>query len=121
MTESRKLLVCVLLLSGLLSAPDLAKAKSKGSGLRHFVSIISLIAIPERYDKHQVVCIGYLHYRLEDTCLFLSKQDSDHSIHTNGIWLSIYAKGNRESGKFSDLKKLDGKCVIADGVLTDLL
>lgn len=52
------------------------------------VSIIQLIATPERYDGKTVRVEGFLHYKFEDSELYLSKDDADHLNGKNGVWVS---------------------------------
>jgi hypothetical protein len=37
------------------------------------VTLVHLIASPERYDGQIVLASGYLHYRFEDSALYLSE------------------------------------------------
>ena len=51
------------------------------------VSIIQLIATPERFDGKQVFVDGILHHVFEDDTLYLDREMADHLVKTNGIGL----------------------------------
>ena len=52
------------------------------------VSLINLIATPERYEGRQVRLIGYLHQEFESSGIYLTQDDHELSIYRNGLWLS---------------------------------
>ena len=51
------------------------------------VSLINLIATPERFDGKVVWVEGYMHDQFEDQAVYLSKEDGDHWITSNAIWV----------------------------------
>ena len=65
------------------------------------VSVIQLIATPERFDGNRVRVVGYLHQSFENSGFYLHQADYELSLHRNGLWLSgtcgrgQYAYNNR--------------------------
>ena len=74
------------------------------------VTLLRLLANPERFDGREVQVIGYLHLEFEGNGLYLHKEDYDHSILGNMIWVNI------TSGMQKDLKEINDKYVIIRGV-----
>jgi hypothetical protein len=76
------------------------------------VSLISLIANPEKYNGQKIRAIGYLHLEFEGNGLYLHKEDYDHGIGKNAIWVDI----NTKHSKVSDLKKYSNHYVLIEGM-----
>jgi len=53
------------------------------------VSLISLIANPEKYDGKPIAVIGFLSLAFESKVLFMNKDDYDAGLGINGIWVEI--------------------------------
>lgn len=53
------------------------------------VSIINLIATPEKYHRKNISVIGFAVLDFENTAVYLSEEDADRGITKNAIWLSI--------------------------------
>lgn len=51
------------------------------------VSIIELIANPVKYDGKQVQIIGFLRLEFEGDAIYLHREDFEHAIDKNGIWI----------------------------------
>lgn len=51
------------------------------------VSIVSLIASPDRYEGKAVVVTGFFRAGLEHSAIYLHEDDGKHSIKPNGFWL----------------------------------
>jgi hypothetical protein len=62
------------------------------------VSMIQLIASPEKYDGKVVAVIGYLRLEFEGNELFLHEEDYKSHIAKNGIWVNVgpKMKGNAD-------------------------
>ncbi len=72
------------------------------------VTMVELIASPEKFEGKSVRVIGYLHLEFEGTVLYLHKEDYDHALLGNGIWVDI-----------RDLKsKLSDNYVLLEGTFT---
>jgi hypothetical protein len=61
------------------------------------VSIINLIATPEKYHGKKIQIIGYLHLEFEGDAIFLNKDDCLHTITTNGLWVNFSEKLSKET------------------------
>ena len=53
------------------------------------VSLIQLIAQPEKFDRKPVRFIGFLRIEFEGTAVYLHREDFDHGISRNGVWIDI--------------------------------
>jgi hypothetical protein len=53
------------------------------------VSVIQLIANPEKYDQKQVAVIGFMRLEPEGDALYLSREDFMHGITANAIWIDV--------------------------------
>ncbi len=72
------------------------------------VTMVQLIATPEKYEGRHVRVIGFLHLEFEGNVLYLHREDYDHAIVGNGIWVEL----GRDNQKLSD------KYVLLEGVFT---
>jgi hypothetical protein len=71
------------------------------------VSIIQLVANPAVYDGKVVRLIGFIHFEFEGNAIYLHKEDYDHAITNDGLWVDL-APG------FS-AKECQGRYVIIEG------
>ena len=51
------------------------------------VSLIQLIATPEKYDGQLIEVIGFMHLAFESDELFVNKSDFENRISKNGVWI----------------------------------
>jgi hypothetical protein len=51
------------------------------------VSLVQLIATPEKYDGKTVLVIGFLRLEFEGNALYLHAEDYQHSITQNSVWV----------------------------------
>jgi hypothetical protein len=73
------------------------------------VSIIQLVATPDKYHGHYVRVIGYVQLEFEGNAIYLSKDDERYGVYKNGLWLDM-------SGEFEeDTKLYDGKFCLVEG------
>lgn len=80
------------------------------------VSIINLIATPEKYDGMLVRVIGVVNFGFEDNGLFFSHEDYKKSITKNAIRIEMSSSPlNTEYHMFS---KFNGKYVIIEGIFS---
>jgi hypothetical protein len=79
------------------------------------VSLISLIANPEKFTGQKVRVIGYLHLEFEGNGLYLNKDDFKNGISKNALWIEIGPK-HPENSPF--LKFID-HYVIMEGTFDD--
>jgi hypothetical protein len=86
------------------------------------VSMVQLLANPEKYDGKVVRVEGYLHWKFEDCVLYLSKSDGDYLIGKNGVWISSRADpelqplGDWFNKKKRQLVYFDERYVLVEGV-----
>jgi uncharacterized Zn ribbon protein len=74
------------------------------------VSMINLIATPEKFDGKMVSVVGFLAIETEDARLYLSEEDYRHYIAENGVFVDV----NGEVTK--NMEKADGHYVSLVGV-----
>jgi hypothetical protein len=55
-----------------------------------------LIANPSAFDGKRVRISGYLHLEFEDSAIYLHKEDSDHKLRENAIWIILPADPTKE-------------------------
>ena len=55
------------------------------------VSLIELIAQPEKFDGRRVRFIGFLSVLFEGEAVYLHRQDFDQGISRNAVWIDIPA------------------------------
>jgi hypothetical protein len=53
------------------------------------LSLVALIASPERYDGKPVVVSGYMYLQRERSALYLAKVDFEHALFKNALYLKI--------------------------------
>ncbi len=88
------------------------------------VSLINLIASPEKYNSKIVRVEGYLHIKFEDCALYLSKSDADYLNGNNAIWVSfsenkdinIQPLDRNTKLTKGNIDYLDSKYVLLEGV-----
>jgi hypothetical protein len=73
------------------------------------VSLISLIATPERYDNQKIYVEGFMHLGFEDNGLYLNETDYKNSIMQNSLWVKV----SREQAK--QFAKAQNKYVVIKG------
>jgi hypothetical protein len=76
--------VWALVLASAASAPDV---RSAGANEPQGVSLLQLIATPERYEGKRVLVEGFCHFAFEEHSLYLHREDSDLLNVANAVWL----------------------------------
>jgi hypothetical protein len=85
----------LLLLAVLPASTVVAKAEVAPPPVRpsdasdEIVSIIQLVAAPERFDGKSVRVIGYLDIRFEGTALYLHREDDEYAVTKNGLLIHV--------------------------------
>jgi len=51
--------------------------------------MVQLLANPEKYDGKHVRVVGYLHFEPEANAIYLHREDVEHHLIRNGVWLSL--------------------------------
>ena len=77
------------------------------------VSVVQLIANPDKYDSRPVTVIGCLKFDGERIVLFLGCEDARHHVTINGLWVNPTAQMSET------LSKLDGNYVMLVGTFAE--
>jgi hypothetical protein len=84
-------------------------AQASGEAAAVSVSLIQLIATPERYNEKRVRAVGVAQFAFEENALYLHKDDADLLNTSNAVWL--------DAGSIST-EGLSGLPVFVEGVFT---
>lgn len=71
-------------------------------GAIEFVSLIELIANPEKYDGKLISVKGYVHLEFESNAIYLHREDYEHGLSRNSLWLSVNDEVFEQKEKYSD-------------------
>jgi hypothetical protein len=74
------------------------------------ISMIQLIATPEKFDGKMISVVGFLAIETEDTRLYLSEEDYRHYIPDNGVFIVVNKEVN------TNIEKVDLHYVSLVGV-----
>ena len=77
------------------------------------VSMINLIAAPDKFHNKTVILEGFLVLEFEGDAIYLSEEDAKHAISKNGIWLSIDYKNEN---KILEYYKHNKSYVLVEGI-----
>ena len=75
------------------------------------VSLVKLIANPEKYNGKRIQVIGYLHLEFEGNAIYLHEEDFKHSMSENSFWVNF----SNNLTKKQDINKFNDKYVIVIG------
>jgi hypothetical protein len=81
--------VTMVLLTALSAAPV---SRAQNNPIRNSVSIVQLIATPEKYDGKVVKVMGFLRLEFEGDAIYLHEDDYRHGISKNGLMVVRNAK-----------------------------
>ena len=73
------------------------------------MSIIELIANPARFDGKQVRVTGYLVREFEGDAIYLHRDDYDHAIFRNGLWVAFAREGAEQRCKSLRYAAVEGR------------
>ena len=91
-----RVLACLLLLGwGAETAADNTVPRAE------IVSLVQLIATPERYDGRAVAVVGFLRLEFEGHCLYLHEEDYRHGIRKNAVWVMLNHTINDRSAELN--------------------
>ncbi len=68
-----------------------ADVDKKGQCAIYDVSLVALIAAPERFDGKTVRVVGYAHLAFNNTGIYLSRESFEQGAQKNGVWLELAA------------------------------
>lgn len=83
-----------VLLSGLSAAPV-------SGSLENTVSIVQLIATPEKYDGKVIQVVGFLRLEFEGNAIYLHEDDYRYAIYKNGLMIVSNANIEAKAGKLN--------------------
>jgi hypothetical protein len=75
------------------------------------VSLVKLIATPEKYDGKRIQVIGFLHLEFEGNAIYLHQEDYKHSLSANSFWVSFSSKLSTKK----NMKKFSNRYVVIIG------
>jgi hypothetical protein len=64
-------------------------------------SRVELIATPEKFDGREILVAGFLRLEFEGNCLYLHREDYEHLISKNAIWIVRNPVINAQSNTFN--------------------
>jgi hypothetical protein len=79
------------------------------------VSILNLIVNPEKYKGLRVRTFGYLNLEFEGNGIYLHKEDYEHSLSKNGLWVEI----SRDSMRRPEIKQCIKHYVLIEGTFDE--
>jgi hypothetical protein len=94
----------------ILTATPLGSGATLDAPIR--VSIIQLIATPEKFDGKLVSIIGFIHIGREQDLLYLGEEDFNYGVAENALWFHL----SEEMGK--DWQKLNRNYVGIVGIFS---
>lgn len=101
-----------ILISNFLNAQDsLSNAGNISRPEILDISIINLIANPEKYHNKEVIISGYLNLQFEGTAIYIHKEDFDNGLRKNGLWVNFFNEIKKE-----ELSNAHGNYVMIRGL-----
>jgi hypothetical protein len=90
------------------------KVLREGPGNESNPSIVHLLAHPDRYHGKKIQVEGYILVRFEGTAIYLSREDAEYGITSNGFWVDFDPKAVPFKGNTGP-KEFDKKYVHIEG------
>jgi hypothetical protein len=53
------------------------------------ISLVQLLANPDKYDGKYVRVTGYVHFEAQANALYLHREDVEHHLLKNGVWVAL--------------------------------
>lgn len=85
--------VCLISMVFLVTEETLAKSEEPVD-----VPLIRLIAVPEKYNGVLVRTIGFVRLEFEGNVMFPHRDDYEHSLVGNGVWININENNLKQEG-----------------------
>ena len=76
------------------------------------ISIVQLLANPEKFEGKLVTVQGFVRLEFEGDAIYLHKEDYEHGLRSNGLWL------NAKECKQMDGSKFDAGYALVSGRFT---
>jgi hypothetical protein len=67
------------------------------------VSVVQLIANPHAYDGKRVQFIGFLRLEFEGNAIYLHREDYEHQISKNALWINPPAQMTKQERQAVDM------------------
>jgi hypothetical protein len=91
------MMVRALALLLLLHGPLIRTACDATIPNAEIVSLVQLIATPEKYDGKAILVVGFLRLEFEGNVLYLHEEDYKHGITKNSVWVVRNVKINERT------------------------
>ena len=96
MKQFRQIVVAIFLFFVIVCPPASGQmagylSKTANPGTADNVSMVQLIANPEKYDGKRIQLIGFLRIEFEGTAVYLHREDYEQGIEKNALWINIPA------------------------------
>ena len=89
LVRSMRAVVLAALLACALSA---LPSRATAGEMPQDVSILQLLATPEKFDGKLVRVIGFLCLAFEGDAVYLHREDFDHGLTQNALWVDVPEK-----------------------------
>jgi hypothetical protein len=106
---SAALIALFLAVPGHLGARD---SRAESPAQYRDVSLVQLIANPERFDGTRVRVVGFCWLEFEGNAIYLHREDCEHRIVNNAVWLQL---GWPVAERYASVS---GKYVLVQGVFS---
>ena len=118
--ENMKKLICILvsMISVNCTAIEVESIRNRVSKCESIqvVSLINVIANPEKYDGKCVRLTGVLRVEFEGNALFLNQESYKNDIYVNAVTLTFH---KHIKDFFGDISELNGKYLSIEGIFTN--
>jgi hypothetical protein len=75
------------------------------------VSVLQLIANPQAYEGRKVRLVGFLDLEFEGDALYLHREDFEHNIDENALWIDVPKEMTKEQ-----MQVVNKQYVICEGI-----
>jgi hypothetical protein len=106
----RRYLIVAALSVAALSSVTIGGRAAEAAEMAEDVSMVQLIATPEKFDGKFVRVFGFLNLAFEGDSLYLHREDVLQNLVRNGVWV------DRTEAMTRDEKKLNGHYVLIEAV-----
>jgi hypothetical protein len=93
--------------------PSYGEARRGWGCQDEYVSLINLVATPERYDGKYVSVLGYVSLEFEGSAIYLDREDMRRCLTKNAIWLNVELGTNIPREEL--YRRFHGKCCLVEG------
>jgi hypothetical protein len=72
--------------------PNCLNWSTAGACTLYDVSMVRLLAEPDKFDGKRVRTAGYIHFEFEGNAIYLHEEDLTHGLLKNALWISLAEK-----------------------------